>query len=88
MPTSWKPEVQIDGTGTWYGNGLRFATQDEAARNAFDLGLRWTAVRKHRAAESDEPVNYVYTDAGSLIPVKLAGEMAERPPSRSQDGGV
>jgi hypothetical protein len=27
---SFKPEVQADATGKWYGNALRFATRAEA----------------------------------------------------------
>lgn len=67
---SYKPEVQTDATGKWYDNALRFATYDEAWRCAYDLGMRWTAVRASRAAESDEPVNYVYSDDNELVPVK------------------
>lgn len=58
---SWKPEVQTDSTGKWYGNALRFATREEAEQNAADLSWRWTAVREHRATESDDPVSHSYT---------------------------
>jgi hypothetical protein len=27
---SFKPEVQTDSTGKWYGNALRFGTREEA----------------------------------------------------------
>jgi hypothetical protein len=60
--SSWKPEVQTDNSGKWYGNGLRFATLREAEENARDLSYRWLAVREHRAAESEDPVNYAYVD--------------------------
>jgi hypothetical protein len=69
---SWKPEVIADSTGKWYGNALRFATQDEAARNARDLSYRWLAVREHRASECADPVNYSYTADGQLVPVQQA----------------
>jgi hypothetical protein len=59
---SWRPEVQTDSTGKWYGNGLRFATREEAEANALDLSLRWFAVREWRAVEDDNPVNYRYVD--------------------------
>jgi hypothetical protein len=62
MPRSYKPEVQTDDSGNWYGNALRFATHLEAEQNAFDLMWRWTAVRDIRVSESDEPVNYRYVD--------------------------
>jgi hypothetical protein len=54
---SWKPEVIADSTGKWCGNGLRFATHQEAQANALNLAMRWTAVRAIRAVESDDPVN-------------------------------
>jgi hypothetical protein len=57
---SFKPEVQTDNTGKWYGNALRFATREEAEAQVLDLMTRWTSVRDIRAVESDEPVNYRY----------------------------
>jgi hypothetical protein len=59
---SFKPEVQTDGTGKWYGNALRFATRAEAEAQVADLMMRWTAVRDTRVVESDDPVNYRYVD--------------------------
>lgn len=64
---SWKPEVQTDNTGKWYGNALRFATEAEAKANAEDLMLRWMAVREIRATESDDPVNYKWDPKMGLI---------------------
>jgi hypothetical protein len=63
---SWKPEVQTGNDPVWYGNGLRFATQQEAFDNAFNLSMRWTAVHDYRASESDDPVNYAWVD-GKLL---------------------
>jgi hypothetical protein len=63
---SWKPEVQTDNTGTWAGNGLRFATKEEAEANASALGDRWFAVRDTRAVESDDPVNYRFVDGQTV----------------------
>jgi hypothetical protein len=60
--TSFKPEVQTDSTGKWYGNALRFATEQEAFDSARDLAGRWFAVLAYRATESDDPVNYTYYD--------------------------
>jgi hypothetical protein len=69
MPNSYRPEVQVIGQrGEWLPNGLRFATEAEALANAFDLAGRWMAVTHHRAAPSDDPVNYRWED-GKLIPV-------------------
>jgi hypothetical protein len=57
---SWKPEVQTDGTGKWYGNALRFATKEEAENNVCALQMRWFAVRETRVVESPDPVNYAF----------------------------
>jgi len=67
---SWKPEVIADSSGKWAGNALRFATYDEAYRNACHLMMRWTLVSDWRASESEDPVNYRYSEAGELIPVE------------------
>lgn len=62
MPKSFAPEVIADSTGKWCGNSLRFATREEAEQNVQDLMMRWTSVRETRVVESDDPVNYRYTD--------------------------
>jgi hypothetical protein len=54
---SFKPEVQTDNTGQWYGNALRFTTHAEAEAQVADLMLRWTAVRDTRVVECNDPVN-------------------------------
>ena len=54
---SFKAEVIADSTGTFCGNGLRFATKAEAEVYAIDLALRWTAVRDWRVVECTDPVN-------------------------------
>jgi hypothetical protein len=59
---SWKPEVIADSSGEWCGNGLRFATKQEAEDNVRDLEMRWYLVRETRVVESDDPVNYTYHD--------------------------
>jgi len=64
--SSYKPEVQTDDSGKWYGNALRFATYDEAYNNARDLSFRWFAVREYRATECEEPANYSYV-SGNLV---------------------
>lgn len=53
--TTWKPEVLVEGK--WAGNGLVFATEDEAARWARALLGRWFVPTDSRAASSTEPVN-------------------------------
>ena len=67
---SWKAEVIADGSGKFCGNGLRFATEEEAKIYAIDLSYRWTLVRDWRVVESDGPVNYQITDDGVIQPIK------------------
>jgi hypothetical protein len=55
--TSWKAEVIADSSGKWFGNELRFATEEEAKQYAIDLASRWTLVTDWRVVESDDPVN-------------------------------
>jgi hypothetical protein len=59
---SFKPEVQTDDTGKWYGNALRFGTREEAEAQIQDLMMRWFDVRETRVVECDDPVNYRYVD--------------------------
>jgi hypothetical protein len=46
--------------GGWAGNGLRFATEEEARASACDLFSRWTLCEDYRADQSDDEVNYVW----------------------------
>lgn len=66
---SWRPEVQTDSSGKWYGNALRFATKEEAEANVANLKSRWLLVHATRAVESDDPVNYKWID-GHLVSVE------------------
>jgi hypothetical protein len=61
---SYKPQVKVNGE--WNGNGLRFATEEEAERSANDLFGRWTLCTDHRAEESDEPVKNALNAEGKL----------------------
>ena len=61
---SFKPQVKVNGE--WNGNGLRFATKEEAESRAADLFGRWTLCTAHRAVESDDPVKNRLED-GQLI---------------------
>lgn len=61
---SFKPEVIADSSGKWSGNALRFATRKEAEANVQNLAMRWTLVRDTRVVESDDPVNYRWTENG------------------------
>ena len=60
MFKSWKPVVQIDSTGKWYDNALRFATQQEAQESARDLARKWFAVKAHSAMPDEAIPNYIY----------------------------
>jgi hypothetical protein len=46
--------------GEWAGNGLRFATSDEAEASARNLMARWFLVDDIRVDESDDEVNYAW----------------------------
>jgi hypothetical protein len=55
-PVSYAAEVIADSSGKWVGNGLRFATEEEAQSYVHGLMWRWTAVRDTRVVPSDDPV--------------------------------
>lgn len=67
---SWKPEVQADESGKWYGNSLRFATREEAEKDVRALAGRWTLVVGTRVVESTDPVTYRWDDALGLLPIE------------------
>ncbi|HOU23905.1 MAG TPA: hypothetical protein PLN42_06615 [Anaerolineae bacterium] len=50
----WKVEVIADSSGKWCGNAARYATKEEAERAAYDLAMRWMAVRDWRVVEVTE----------------------------------
>jgi hypothetical protein len=56
-PNSFAPEVIADSSGKWCGNGLRFATENEAQHYVRDLSLRWLLVRETRVVPSEDPVS-------------------------------
>lgn len=66
MTKSWAPEVFLEGK--WSRNALRFATEKEAADNAFALLMRWFVPTDSRAAPADEEPNYTWID-GKLGPI-------------------
>ncbi len=70
---SFKPEIQADATGEWYGNALRFATRAEAEAQVADLMMRWTAFRDTRVIECHDPVNYRYVGGRleSVVPEEV-----------------
>ena len=58
---SWAPQAVTD-SGQWAGNGLRFATKEEAETYVAELSL----VRNTRVIESSDPVNYRWEN-GRLV---------------------
>jgi hypothetical protein len=74
---SWKPEVIADESGQWVGNGLAFATEEEAQSWVVDLKHRWFAVRSTRVVESIEPVAHVFI-GGRACPLFVAEEALRR----------
>jgi hypothetical protein len=57
---SYRPMVHVQGE--WAGNGLRFATSDEAEASARNLMARWFLVDDIRVDESDDEVNYAWEE--------------------------
>lgn len=47
----YRVEVIADSTGKWCGNGLEFATKEEAEEYALDLAFRWSSVREWRVVD-------------------------------------
>lgn len=64
MPKSFAPEVRTGTDPKWYGNALRFATEQEAENNVRNLASRWLLVTDTRVVASDDPVNYRWTIDG------------------------
>jgi hypothetical protein len=67
MTNSYTPEVLVARESKFAGNALRFATREEAEAYAFELSLRWTAVRETRVVESDDAVNYAIRDGRAVL---------------------
>lgn len=59
---SYAPEVIAGNSEKWSGNGLRFATREEAEANVADLFSRWMLVKETRVVESSDPVNYAWVN--------------------------
>jgi len=71
---SWKTEVCTiyQGRESWTPNALRFATKVEAEKAGRELLSRWYVPIDSRAAESEDPVNYVFDDAaGRPVPISV-----------------
>lgn len=64
---SYRPMVYVQGE--WAGNGLRFATHEEARMSASALMDRWMLVENYRVDESSDAVNWAIVE-GRQVPVK------------------
>lgn len=67
---SFAPMVRTTESGPFAGNGLRFATREEAQLWLDDLVCRWFAVTGTSVVESADPVNYRTVDGRTLEEVK------------------
>ena len=67
---SYRPMVYVQGE--WAGNGLRFATREEAEQSAADLAARWFLVDDYRVDDSSDPVNYAIVDGRLVAPQEAA----------------
>lgn len=62
---SYRPMVEVSGEpGKFHGNGLRFATREEAEASARNLQSRWLLVVAIQVDESEDPVNYRWLEKG------------------------
>jgi len=57
---SYRPMVYVQGE--WAGNGVRFATPEEAEAAARNLAARWFLVDDIRVDESEDEVNYAWNN--------------------------
>ena len=58
------------GQESWATNSLRFASKIEAEKAGHELLSRWYVPISSRAAESIDPVNYVFDDSvGRPVPI-------------------
>lgn len=69
-PTSWAPEVFVEGG--WSASGLRFANKAECERYGRLLLMRWMAPSESRATPSRDAVNYALNEDGSLRAIEPA----------------
>jgi hypothetical protein len=66
---SFRPMVSTGGA--FAGNGLRFATREEAEASARDLYQRWTLWVLYSADESDDPVNCAWDSARGNVHLEV-----------------
>lgn len=65
----WKPEMYIPSEDKWHGNGLVFATEQEALDWGRGLLMRWFVPTDSRAVPTDEEPNYTLLPNGQIATV-------------------
>ena len=68
-----KKTSKADNSGNWAGNGLRFATKEEAEGNVKALAAKWFMVTDTRVVECDDPVNYRWVDGRAVGSLQSIG---------------
>lgn len=63
---SFVGQVKTPGDKDWVGNGLRFATRQEAQDYVTELSWRWTAVQETNVAETTDPVTAEFRDGRTI----------------------
>ena len=59
---AFKAEVKVVGDNKFYSNALVFETEVETQKYAHDLYQRWSQFTDWRVVETDEPVNYIWSE--------------------------
>ena len=75
---SWKAEVRVVNDEKWYGNSLRFATENAAKMYVSDLIGRWTSTTDGRVTECDDAVTSRMTNRGP-VPVSVRDAAVPQP---------
>ena len=87
MSNSYKYEVSVHKS--WSGNGLRFATHDEADAAGRELLSRWWVPDEYRVVESSELVNYRFNpDTGKPEALPLEPLLSEESIHLLEECGV
>jgi hypothetical protein len=66
---SYRPMVQV--SGKWAGNGVRFATEEEALSSARDLMSRWFLVENYGSEYSEDPVNCAWDESRGNVHLEV-----------------
>ena len=68
----FKPMIKTMEDSKFYGNGLCFATREEAEFSAKDIYSRWLMATEWAVEESDDPVNYrIDLETGRMTAVEV-----------------